>query len=382
MKALPVYIRSIASILFINTYIFLLNFFNKKIIFFYFPRENLTKKDQAYIEDLLDNIGDNYYVFFGHQLENLKKKNFFYVYEKLLKYIFKIDLFVTNYLCDEFPKKAARMYIHHCIYDSPLTDKKLEAETASRFSNYNFILLSSDFVVKYFDELINKFPESKKKSLNNKTKILATGYPRLDYLIKKSNKEEVVDSIIIAPANYVAYPEHTIIHDLDNIIKILLDNFKYNIIYRPHPGNRILKLNNDNISSNLAYQIGKKFEDNKRFTFDTSDNYLKNYFRSKFMISDLSGTSFTYSFLTLRPVLYFSPNEKIFKADHGKLNHFQDRDKIGIIAKNVNQILEKAKDITLKEKNYTNSIVSLRNRLKNIDNSKEVIHKKIKEILL
>ena len=53
---------------------------------------------------------------------------------------------VANYLCDKFPSKCIKMYIHHCIYDSPLTEKKKELETALRFSNYNYILLSSNFV--------------------------------------------------------------------------------------------------------------------------------------------------------------------------------------------------------------------------------------------
>ena len=77
------------------------------------------------------------------------------------------------------------MYIHHCIYDSPLTEKKKELETALRFSNYNYILLSSNFVVQYFSELIKKFPLSQANSIKNNTHSFQLDTPQfLDYLIK------------------------------------------------------------------------------------------------------------------------------------------------------------------------------------------------------
>ena len=273
------------------------------------------------------------------------------------------------------------MYIHHCIYDSPLTEKKKELETALRFSNYNYILLSSNFVVQYFDELIKKFPLSKQNSIKNHTQILSTGYPRLDYLLKNSDKNQTVDSIIIAPANYIAYPDHTMINHLENIIELLLKNFDYKVIYRPHPANKNFNSNINAKISYRSYDIAKKFENNKKFSFDLSDNYLKNYFRSKFMISDISGTPFTYSFLTIRPVIFFSPNEELFKKEHENLNHFQDRNKIGVITNKVADIIHVGKDMISNQNKYTKPINDLRNNLENIKTSKNSIHKIIKNIL-
>ena len=242
-------------------------------------------------------------------------------------------------------------------------------------------MLSSNFVVQYFSELIKKFPLSQANSIKNNTQLLSTGYPRLDYLIKNSDKNQTVDSIIIAPANYLAYPDHTLINHLEDILDVLLNNFNYKIIYRPHPANKILDFNyNKNIKSK-PYEIAKKYENKTNFLFDLSDNYLKNYFRSKFMISDISGTPFTYSFLTIRPVIFFSPNEELFRKEHENLNHFQDRNKIGVITNKVDDIVTIGNEIISNQKNYSKSIKDLRNNLENINTSKNIIQKIIKNIL-
>ena len=374
-------VKSIISLTLINITIFLQKIYKKKVIFFYFPRKKLTKKDQLYIEDLLENIDDNYKIIFGHQLNEIKQKNFFFLFERFLPYLFGVDIIISNYLCDKFPSKCIKMYIHHCIYDSPLTEKKKESETALRFSNYNYILLSSNFVVQYFSELIKKFPLSLANSIKNNTQLLSTGYPRLDYLLKNSDKNQTVDSIIIAPANYVAYPDHTLINHLEEILDLLLNNFNYKIIYRPHPANKILDFSYNKNITNKPYEIAKKYENKKNFLFDLSDNYLKNYFRSKFMISDISGTPFTYSFLTIRPVIFFSPNEDLFRKEHANLNHFQDRNKIGVITNKVDDIITIGSEMISDQKNYSKSIYDLRNNLENINTSKNIIQKIIKNIL-
>lgn len=379
MRFIFILVRSIFSILYMNLIIFFFKILKKKIIFFFFPRKILAKKDLQYIEDLLDGIDINYKVMFGHQLDDIGKKNYFFLYENFLKYLFGIDLFISNYLSDKFPSNSIKMYIHHCIYDSPLTEKKKELETANRFSNYNYILLSSDFTVKYFNDLIKKFPQSKENSHKNNLQILPLGYPRLDYLVKNSDQNQAVDAIIIAPANFIAYPDHTLINHLEEIINLLLNNFDYQIIYRPHPTNKIIDINTNN---NLSYKIAKKFENNNKFEFDLSDNYLKNYFRSKFMISDISGTSFTYSFLTVRPVIFFSPNEELFKTEYENLNHFKDRSKIGIITNNVDEIVSISNELNSNTDKYKNSIIELRNNLKNINTSKNAIQNLIKKVLL
>lgn len=374
---------SLISIIKINLLIFFLSFLRpkKKFILFYYPEKKLTYKDIDYIEDLFKDIGEKYYILYGHRLNNFHRKNYFFISQKFLNFIFGINLFVSTYISDNFPSKSIKIFIYHCVYDTPLAEKKKEFEITLRISNYNYIFLSSDFVVKYFYDLIKKFPESKKRSEINNTRIIPTGYPRLDYLSKNAPKNKNKDAIIIAPANFLAYPEHTIINHLENIIFSLLENFNYQIIYRPHPNNIISNSNRSKKTNNLIYKIKEKFKKYKKFEFDTSDNYLDNYFRSTCMITDLSGTSYTFAFLTLRPVIFFSPNEKIIQSEYENLNHFKDRKNIGVIVNDFNDINNKIAYFDNDQSYYKNSILNTKKKLLYVNNSKMEIHKNISKIL-
>ena len=58
------------------------------------------------------------------------------------------------------------------------------------------------------------------------------------------------------------------------------------------------------------------------------------------MITDLSGTAYTYAFLTYNPVIFYSPKEKkINYSYYKKLNYFKDRNKIGKVLNTINKII-------------------------------------------
>ena len=72
---------------------------------------------------------------------------------------------------------------------------------------------------------------------------------------------------------------------------------------RPHPRDI-----NKNFYQNLKK---KKIRITNFFLFDDSNNYLETYNNSFLMITDLSGTAYTYAFLTKKPVIFFFQEEKI-----------------------------------------------------------------------
>ena len=78
----------------------------------------------------------------------------------------------------------------------------------------------------------------------------------------------------------------------------------YKIIFRPYPANR---------DSKLIKNIKKKFEKEKIFSLDMSDDYFEIYSRSLCLITDISGTAYTYAFMTGRPIIFFSNNESTLK---------------------------------------------------------------------
>ena len=290
----------------------------------------------------------------------------------MIKFILNIDLFISNYICDVLPKKTKKIYIHHSLYDTPLTGKKKEKETINRIKKYDYVLLSSKSFVKSFSKLFYD------KKNNHNLVIKSTGYPRFDYFDKIKNIKK--NSIIIAPANFLAYPEHSIIHFLDTIINSIKKNFKFQIIVRPHPANRESFYSSRNKSSNI-YKLINKYKNDKRVIFDFSDDYSETYGRSSLMISDLSGTSFTYSFLTKRPVIFFSSREKLFKKQYKNLNYYKDRKKIGLVINDVKKLNLSIKILLDNKKKYKKSISLLKNKIDYLGKSKIKTVEEIKKIL-
>ena len=186
-------------------------------------------------------------------------------------------------------------------------------------------------------------------------------------------KKNIKDSIIIAPANYLAFTDYTLMHKLKSIIEILLESYDYKIIFRPHPQNRNNIIENNKIKDEVAYL--NKFIDNENFEIDLSDNYLQKYLKSKLMISDLSGTAFTYSFITNCPVVFFSPNEKKYAIDYGNFEHFKIREKIGLICNNVENLKEKINFLISNKEEYEKKILNEKKKIENLNVSKKNIQK-------
>ena len=123
----------------------------------------------------------------------------------------------------------------------------------------------------------------------------------------------------------------SLINKIEKIFYEILKKTNYNIIFRPHPSN----FNSKNI-----IRLKKKFIYQERIEFDNSKNYLNTYINSDLMISDLSGTAYTYSFLTNQPTIFFSNYEKYLKKlNYNTLNFFNDRNKIGYIVKNEKDLI-------------------------------------------
>jgi hypothetical protein len=157
-------IKIIISLIRINFKIFYFSFFcNKKIILFYNPKEKLSDITNYYIKDWSKNLDKKFYIFFAY-VQNYKGENIFNISPKLCKFIFGVDIFMSTYVCDYFSNNSKRIYIHHDIYDTPLTKKNNYKELVNKFTNYDFIFTASKLSSKMFEKL---FKFSKKKTTNN-----------------------------------------------------------------------------------------------------------------------------------------------------------------------------------------------------------------------
>ena len=352
------FIKSFVSFVEINR---LIRKSSKRIIFFYFPRRELTLKDIKYINNLFNDLKKKYLIIFGHKHFKIRLKNFYFLNEIFIKYLKNTDLFVSNYICDLFPNNTKKIYIHHSLYDTPLTGKKNEKSTIQRLKKYDYIFLSSKKVVKSFKKIFK---------INDKNiRIISTGYPRLDYLdkLKVRNKK----TILIAPANIHAYPEYSMINSINEILKIIRKNTKHKVVFRPHPANREYFL--DKSRTSFKENILSEIPFLNDVIIDVSEDYSKTYKNSAFMITDLSSTAFTYSFLTFNPVIFYSKNENIFEKKYKRLNHFKDRKKVGEIASNIEDLNKYIKKFVKKTHNYRKSIKLLRNKIDYLGKSKSLI---------
>ncbi len=90
----------------------------------------------------------------------------------------------------------------------------------------------------------------------------------------------------------------------------------------------------------------------------------------------MSGTAYTFAFLTLCPVIFFLPKEDaIKKNNYDKLNFFLDRTKIGSTVRDVKLISQEINKILLKIKQYKESIQILSREIKYYGKAKKNLKK-------
>jgi hypothetical protein len=359
-------IISLFNIIFFNFLIIFLKFVKgKKIILFYHPRKHLTNIHTDYVERLFNKSNKNIIAFYGHEVLGLSKKDYFFLRQGAIKYIFNIDIFLSNNVCDVFPKKAKKIYIHHDIYDSILISNSKEVELFKRIMKYDYLFLSNKKTILFFNNFLNK----NKKILKNISlpKIFETGYFKLDHLRNIITKRKKIENnIVIAITDFNHVPKLSLIKDLKNLINFFILNTNYKVYLRPYPRNR---------TSNKILKIIKEFSGNDKFELDLSENYYKLYSNTKFLITDISGTAYTYAFFTKKPVIFFSRNEKLLKRyKFNVLNYFIDREKIGLIVKNYKELAKAVKKIDTNKQLLLNSNKRLLSEMTYIDKSKSRIN--------
>ena len=254
--------------------------------------------------------------------------------------------------------------MHHDIYDTPLVNDRKQKELFDRVIKYDYLFLPNKKSIKMFK---NFFIKNNIESNTLMPELLESGYLKLDFLIKKkkSYNNNIKKSIIIAPTNFLAFPDLVFHIYLETLIDKLITNTDFDIIYRPHPSNR---------DHPDTLKILQKFENFKRFYYDKSVDYFENYMKSFCMITDLSGTAYTYAFFTKHPVIFFSQNENLIKKlEYNELSYFKDRNKVGIVVENINEIINSISNIENVTKKNNNSINLLERDMFYIGKSKDRI---------
>ena len=375
------FLLSLKSVLFINYLILFKKIFNRKlkIIFFYFP----VKVYQDNILDLVNEIkkDKNIEVILGYNLVSANEikslEKTFFINPGYLKFLKYIDIFLSSYVVYDLPKSLNKIYINHDIYDTPMVNVENEQNLINNLIKCNYIFLSSEISISALQAKIDQYTD--KIKVNKKPKLINTGYLKLDHVHKQINKENLKeDSILLAPTLSSMFKEYNLDEFLDKIIKELLDNNDFKIIYRPHPGDKINRQ-----KSLVIKNIFEKYQNNERFSLDNNVSYLDSYKRSKILITDFSGTAYTYAFSKLRPVIFFSKSEnKLIKSSLSELFFFKDRLNVGLISQNIDNLNKEIYSVNDQIKFFENKIRSLRSeRIKFFENSVEQNLINLKKIL-
>ncbi|MDI6735134.1 MAG: hypothetical protein QME42_02910 [bacterium] len=339
---------------------------SKKTIAICFP----TQGYRAHVGNIINklrNRGYNVFTLLGEvcNYDCEQKKDVFYIPNNMLSNMDFIDVFISTQVgpFDHIKVKGKVVHFFHDIHDSPLPDIEYHYKIVLGIDYY---FLSSRFLSNRLKHLISVGKQRFLANVATEKEIclIMGGYPKLDrnleYFEKHRQKANaIVYAPTMPPGKWMKEMEGIVVtfQHSDEIIKAILDNFtEYDLIFRPHP-------------HSLCYpeiqSIVNKYNDYDKFIFDDNvDFYMYSYSRAALMVTDMSGTAYTYAFTTLRPVVFFQHNEAETMRIFGTYQYFIDRSIIGYVVQNVDGMLDKIKiliankdEFSLRIKEYRNSSI-------------------------
>ena len=116
-------------------------------------------------------------------------------------------------------------------------------------------------------------------------------------------------------------------------------------------------------NSLLVQKIANKYKKFSNFKLDMSTSYIDSYAESDVLITDFSGTAYTYAFSKNSPVIFFSrkTNDKL-NDDFKKLYYFKDRNKIGFVVNDFLTLEKKLVNIKKNNNIYFSKIKKLKTK--------------------
>ncbi len=259
----------------------------------------------------------------------------------------------------------------------------IDVSSGSTFDEYDYIFCSGKLQINDCKVLFTR------RKLRNKC-LIPGGYLKLDRL---KNNTKTTDSgfLIYAPTltlynqsnNVNGIYEINTMYSLQTsgfeIIKSLIDS-DYKVIFRPHPGD--LK----EYSQGYPYvkRILNTYKGHPQLFFDDSKDYFETYQSSALMISDISGTAFTYAYVFEKPVILFLPNQSDLSIDVENLSSigYQFGDRCETLVHTTDDLKIKVKDILENPEVYRERVVNFRDdNLFNFGCSSEYLAKNIDYVL-
>lgn len=222
-----------------------------------------------------------------------------------------------------FPRKALR--VHFLVSLTSLEGVYDEG----MFDHYDAIVCAGRHHIEEFEALLQR------RNLADKL-LLRVGYPKLDGQRRQLQASGLVPpesplTVVFAPTHgyYINSRFSVVGQHGRNIISSLTDA-GVKVVFRPHMESW-RDQDRDEVES-----IVDQFDGHPLFALDRSGNYFETYAQSHMMLTDISGTGFTYAFTFGRPALFFAPDPA---SEEGKRGiQFERRENIGLVVRDLDAL--------------------------------------------
>ncbi len=236
------------------------------------------------------------------------------------------DLYLTPLVGQTscFPKRALR--IHFLVSLTSLEGVYDE----SMFDHYDAIVCAGRHHIDEFVAL------GRKRSWKGKT-LLPVGYPKLDGQRRLFETSDLASdgapiTVVFAPTHaYYVNSQFSVLGRYGERIVESLIGGGIKVIFRPQ-----IESWKDQ-DKRVVEHIVDRFGHHSLFVLDRSGNYFETYAKSHLMLTDISGTGFTYAFPFGKPALFFAPDEL---SEAGKKGiQFERRENIGLVVRHMDDLV-------------------------------------------
>jgi hypothetical protein len=343
---------------------------SQKSVGIYFPTA-AYRKNVGRIAVRLRNKGFNVFNIIGESCNDEVEKEKFTFFggrfggPEFIRSMDFLQVFIFPHIASYLPANARRIYFPHDMHDwadwavNQGEGRFDETILREMIESIDYFFMPLKYDVERIEQRISAC--KKKFSIQKEVCLIPGGYIKLDRNLEyfEKNKEDSKTLIyattvsgtdgMVGPLYHLQYSEKII----DEILKQIPD---YELIFRPHPHTR---------KDPEVCTLVKKFKSRPNFVLDDNpSSYMAHYAKAAIMITDMSGTAYTYAFSTLRPVVFFNPHTDLIKKEFEGFRFFEDRGKVGFVVEDTAQMIQRInfllenKGILEKQiRNYRDSVV-------------------------
>jgi len=204
---------------------------------------------------------------------------------------------------------------------------------ANAFDGYDYVLCAGPHHMQSFAEW------GRERRTYSGKRLIPAGYPKLDLMLQSvADQRPAAEprarlTVIYAPTH--CYGPNVGLASLreygEAIINALLEA-GHRVIFRPHPTSFI------DGDQTLIDGICRLHQDNEAFVLDDKIDYSSSYAAADIMITDVSGSGFTFSFTYCRPCIFFFPNVEAERGLRGI--QYEARHRIGGVVRDIPQLVQ------------------------------------------